>query len=103
MEPGETADDAARREVAEETGICLIQTEPLGEVEHHDRDPDQNLRGEARVRLHAVLSQVASTVEAKPIASAECRWVPIDEFDRYEWPSANAELNRTLVEALRDR
>ncbi|MBL9120571.1 MAG: NUDIX domain-containing protein [Phycisphaerae bacterium] len=103
MEPGETADDAARREVAEETGICLIQTEPLGEVEHHDLDPDKDLRGEARVRLHAVLAQVASTVEAKPIASAECRWVPIDEFDRYDWPPANAELNSALVAALRER
>lgn len=101
IEHGESPVDAARREVAEETGITLAAVEPLGEVEHHDRSTTQDLRGEAKVRLHAVLAQVASTIEAKPLASAECRWIGLDEFDRYAWPPANAGLNAALLERLR--
>lgn len=101
IESGESPAEAARREVAEETGITLRQVEPLGEAEHHDRSTERDLRGEAKVRLHAVLAQVASTIEAKPLASAECRWIGLDEFDRYEWPPANAGLNAALLARLR--
>jgi 8-oxo-dGTP diphosphatase len=100
IEPGETAEAAACREVAEETGIYLTETQPLGEVEHHDRSGRPDLRGEARVRLHAVIAHVGVTVEAKPIASAECRWIPLDELDKYEWPPANLALNEQLRRAL---
>jgi 8-oxo-dGTP diphosphatase len=103
IEVGETPESAARREVAEETGIVLGSVEPLGLVDHHDRSATEDLRGESRVRLHAVLAQVSSTIEAKPLASAECRWVPLEEFDRYEWPPANARLNAMVKRALADR
>jgi 8-oxo-dGTP pyrophosphatase MutT (NUDIX family) len=108
IEPGESAESAALREVAEETGIVAEGATPLGIVEHHDlageaaaaaaTGPD--LRGESRVRLHAVLIEAHATMEAKPLASAECRWIPIDAFDAYEWPPANARLNDMVRDAL---
>jgi mutator protein MutT len=98
IEPGESPEAAARREVEEETGIRVSVVEKLGNVDEAD-----TLRGEASVRLHAVLAQVHSTIEAKPIGSAECRWIRLDEFDRYQWPPANAALNHLLTRELRAR
>ncbi len=108
IEPGESAERAALREVAEETGIVATGAIPLGIVEHHDLEGEAaaaaatgpDLRGESRVRLHAVLVEAHATMEAKPLASAECRWIPLDAFDRYEWPPANARLNDLVRAAL---
>jgi 8-oxo-dGTP diphosphatase len=96
IEPGESADTAARRETREETGIDLGMTQPVAIVEHLDRQATR----EALVRLHAVAARVDATVEAKPLASAECRWIPLEDIDRYEWPPANARLNDLLRTAL---
>lgn len=96
IEAGESAEAAARRETREETGIELGATEPVAVVEHLDRQATR----EALVRLHAVAARVDATVEAKPLASAECRWIPLEDLDRYEWPPANATLNELLRRAL---
>lgn len=100
IEIGETPEEAARREVGEETGVLLGAVEPLGLVDHHDRAGGPELRGEVRVRLHAVLAKVGATIEAKPIGSAECRWIPLEDFDRYAWPPANGPLNEMVKRAL---
>jgi 8-oxo-dGTP diphosphatase len=100
IETGETADEAARREVLEETGLAIEATESLGTFVPSSLEQDP--RG-PRVELHAVLARVAATVEAKPLASAEVRWVPFDALDCFEWPANNASLNDAVVRALASR
>jgi mutator protein MutT len=92
IERGESAAGAALREVREETGVELAHAEELGTVEHHD----QTATREALVRLHAVIACVGSEVEAKPLGSAECRWITLAEFDDFAWPPANAALNALI-------
>lgn len=96
IEAGEDAVRAAIRETLEEAGLALDAAVPLGEVEHLD----ERARRDARVRIHAVAAEAPSGVEPKPLGSAECRWITLEEIGDYEWPPANAALNEMLVREL---
>lgn len=96
IERGEDAVSAARRETREEAGLPLDSAVPIGEFEHLD----ERAAREARVRIHAVAAQAPAGIEPKPLASAECRWITLEELADYEWPPANAELNAMLVRML---
>jgi mutator protein MutT len=96
IEPGEDAVSAARRETREEAGLTLEDAVPIGEVEHLDEQADR----EARVRIHAVAARAPTDIEPKPLGSAECRWITLEELGDYDWPPANAALNALLVRTL---
>ena len=96
IEPGEDAASAARRETREEAGLSIEDAVPIGEFEHLDERAER----EARVRIHAVAAKAPSGVEPKPLGSAECRWITLEELGDYEWPPANAGLNELLVREL---
>jgi 8-oxo-dGTP diphosphatase len=55
MELGETVEQAAVREVAEETGLAVAVTRFLGYADSIERDPDE------RVRRHYVIMYVEAT------------------------------------------
>lgn len=88
MEPGESPADAAMRELLEECDVradyeCLL-------------DPvfcEYDIR---TVMLHPVICRWRSG-EAKPLGSAECRWVTLDELSTLAMPPVNA----TIVDGLR--
>jgi mutator protein MutT len=96
IEPGEDAAGAARRETREEAGLSIEEAVPIGEFEHHDERADRD----ARVRIHAVAARAPTGVEPKPLGSAECRWITLEELRDYDWPPANAALNEMLVREL---
>ena len=96
IEPGEDAVTAARRETREESGLALDEAIPIGEFEH----VDERASREGRVRIHAVAARAPVGIEPKPLGSAECRWIALDEIGDYEWPPANAALNAMLVRTL---
>lgn len=98
VERGESVEAAGRREAMEETGIAIDAATEIGVVD--GGGGVERGRAAPAVRLHALVAEVASTVEAKPLASAECRWIALDEMDRYEWPKANRELNRMVRAAI---
>ncbi|MBL9148847.1 MAG: NUDIX domain-containing protein [Phycisphaerae bacterium] len=98
VERGESVEAAGRREALEETGIAIDRATEVGVVDGGGRL--ERGRAAPLVRLHALVAEVASTVEAKPLASAECRWIALDDMDRYEWPEANRELNRLVRHAI---
>lgn len=81
IEPGERARDAARREVAEETGVAA---DLLGLVDVHDvilRDETGDLR------THYVLAVFYGRWQAgEPAAASDCRnarFVPLEEVRNY--------------------
>jgi 8-oxo-dGTP diphosphatase/2-hydroxy-dATP diphosphatase len=80
LEPGETLEDAARREVFEEAGLKVSSLEKMGEIEFEFVNDPQALE----VSIFKV-----SSFEGEPMESDEMRpqWFHVDEipFDQM-WP-----------------
>ncbi len=89
VEPGETPEEAAVREAAEEVGLeCQAQCR-LGEVVHP--------YPERTVRLIPVRC-VRVGGEARALSVSEVRWVALDRLSEYRFPEANSEILRELLE-----
>ena len=86
-EPGESLEDACRREVREELGVVVAVGSELARVDH--------AYSHFRVTLHAFRCRLASGEPAS--ASGEpVRWVRPEDLDDYAFPRAN----RRVIEAL---
>lgn len=90
MEPGESPAQAARRELLEECDV-QVELECVLDAVYCEYD----IR---TVVLHPVLCRWKAG-EAKPLGSAECRWVTLDELSSLAMPPVNA----SIVAALRRR
>ena len=90
IDAGESAADAARREVQEELQIDIVPRESLGVAE----DIDENQCKEKHVHVEVVLADLAS--EEPRESDRLWKWIPIARLHEYEWPRANTELNRLL-------
>jgi len=91
IEPGESAVQAARREVGEELGVDAGDLEELVAVDYAYAD--------RAVRLHACIGEVAASTRARNLQVAEHRWVTLDSLHEYEMPPAN----RSIIEAIHSR
>jgi mutator protein MutT len=97
IQPGETASQAAVREVLEETGLAVKPVADLGTVE--------TAHGGQTVVLHLVACRVRDAGEDLPpvlpqdLAVTELRWVSPDELQTLPMPPANAEVLQILVRA----
>ena len=90
IDPGETAAQAAVREVREELAIDIRAGDSIGIAE----DVDEDLNRERHVHVEAVM---ATLVGDEPAEGARAwRWIPIDRLHEFEWPRANRDLNRLL-------
>lgn len=84
---GETAEQAARRELAEETGLAVDELVLVTNVDSIHRDAD------ARVRFHYTILDFAARWRGDPARAGsdvtEIAWAPFDRFDDYElWREA---------------
>jgi ADP-ribose pyrophosphatase YjhB (NUDIX family) len=99
QELGETAEDAARRELAEETGLTVGPLLLAANVDSIHRDPD------GRVRYHyTILDFCARWYGGDPVAGGdilEVAWGAFDEFDRFDlWHEARrvVAISRRMLE-----
>ena len=88
QELGETAEDAARRELLEETGLLVGALHLAAHVDSIHRDEN------GRVRFHyTILDFAARWVAGEPIAGgdvSEATFAPLDRLDEYDlWSEAH--------------
>ena len=84
---GETAEQAARRELAEETGLAVGELALVANVDSIHRDDD------ARVRFHYTILDFAARWRGDAARAGsdvtEIAWAPFDRFDDYDlWSEA---------------
>ena len=87
IEPGEQPADAARRELAEETGLIANELEPLVVVVH---DYTQ-----LPLRFHVFVARDPAgdvTMET----TREHAWLSLEELESLEMPAANRQMLRAL-------
>lgn len=96
VEPGEDPLEAARRELAEETGIDPPPRELWTDCGSHLTSGSEGPILEFRV----FVAPAPEGCSPEPRASARVRWVDRDEFVNLDWPPANAPLNVALLRVL---
>ena len=94
VELGETIEDAARREMAEETGISIKIVRLLDVADNIVRD------GQGKIRFHYVLIDflahpLTSSVKAQSDAS-KARWVKFNELTDYPLTKGATKLIRKI-------
>ena len=99
QELGETAEEAARRELLEETGLEVDRLHFAATVDNIRRDEA------GRVRFHYTIIDFATRwVAGEPVAATdvtEATWAPLDALDDYDlWSEAHRiiAIARKLVE-----
>jgi 8-oxo-dGTP diphosphatase len=93
--PGESPQQALRRELLEEIGLQIGGIEPLAVIDH--RYPDR------AVRLYAFLTQVDAAAHVQHLGVDDHRWVALDELERFECPPATIPLLRMVRRRLQNR
>ena len=83
VEPGESLDEALRREILEELGIRIQLEDEFFTAEHHY--PGRS------VRLHFFNCSIVEG-EPRPLGVADLRWSSPADLDELEFPEADKEL-----------
>jgi 8-oxo-dGTP pyrophosphatase MutT (NUDIX family) len=93
LDPGETHEEAALREVKEETGLAVHLGDPAGQVEYRDR------KGRPKVVRYWTM---------EPVGTTGGEFVPNDEVDRLRWvslaeagPILTYDHDRQILESLK--
>ena len=91
FETGETADQALNRELKEELGIDILQTEPFIDLQY--------TYPEKTVNLH-VLKVTSFTGNPKGLEGQTVEWVDVNKLTALEFPDANYPILEKLLTLL---
>ena len=94
IEAGETAEEAAAREVAEETGITGRIVAPLGMIDYWFVADDRRVH---KTVHHFLLEAVGGELSDEDLEVTEVAWVPLGELDT---TLAYADERRLVHEAI---
>ena len=88
---GEMVDQALKRELFEELGITVTQSQPLMQVEHNYSDKQVFLD---------IWTVTQYSGEARGLEGQECRWVAMQQLlcaeSKYQFPEANKAILEKL-------
>lgn len=88
---GETVDQALKRELFEELGITVTQSQPLMQVEHNYSDNQVFLD---------IWTVTQYSGEVRGLEGQECRWVAMQQLlcaeSKYQFPEANKAILEKL-------
>lgn len=88
VEPGETAEQALRREIREELGLSLSTCWYLDTVDHE--------AGNFRMRLDCFVCPLDEGQEPVLTEHTQARWLTQDELDQVAWLPADRRLADTI-------
>jgi A/G-specific adenine glycosylase len=88
--PGETLEEALRREIEEETSLQIEVGPPLCSVDH--------AYSHFRMTLHAFECRPVRG-RARPLDSDGVKWVPLSRLRDYPFPAADRRIIATLMAA----
>jgi 8-oxo-dGTP pyrophosphatase MutT (NUDIX family) len=98
---GETAEDAALREVREEAGVQARVVEPLGDVRYWYQREGRRI---AKVVRFFLLEYVSGTVDDHDHEVERARWMPLAQAAReLTYPGERDMAGRALSRVARDR
>ena len=90
IEPGETREQALRRECREELGVSLIVHEPLIDVTHVYPD----------ITIHLTLFRAETDDEPQKLEHHDIRWITEAQLDDYALCPADAEMVALLQKTI---
>ncbi|RCW47214.1 ADP-ribose pyrophosphatase YjhB (NUDIX family) [Halopolyspora algeriensis] len=78
IEPGETPEETAQREVAEETGIIAKVAQPIGVIDYWFVADNRRVH---KTVHHFLLDAVGGALSDEDVEVTEVAWVPLGELD----------------------
>lgn len=95
QELGETTEQAAVRELFEETSITMEKPQFIDIVNYIDRDRDE------RIKHHYILIDYAANYRSGSLRAGddagEARWVPMDQLSQYDlWPETEKIIYKAI-------